>query len=125
MPRRRTTAVSRKELAHYRTHILEALREDGVVCLECGHLYQGLANHLRLHRLTGQAYREKWGYSRGRALIAPAVHDRMSQVAFDRNLPALSPPRILLCSSEGRQQDRHGGVGKPAWSTTTHINRTP
>ena len=95
MPRRRTPVVSRKELAYYRAHILEALREDGVVCLECGHLYQGLANHLRLHGLTGQAYREKWGYDRGTALIPSAFHERLSQHAFDRNLPALGPPDAL------------------------------
>lgn len=78
------------------------------MCLECGHLYEWLANHLRLLGLTGAAYREKWGYSRGTALITPAVHERLSQLAFDRNLPALSPPDAIhkaLAAKQGRSTD--------------------
>ncbi len=90
--RRPAPSVSRKELAHYRAHIREAIRQDGVVCLECGRLLRDLKVHLRLeHALRPEDYREKWGYNRGTALITPALRAILRQRALAQGLPALSP----------------------------------
>ncbi len=57
-------SVSAQELDYYRHHFLEALREEGVVCLECGGLYKTMGRHVAKHGLILDAYREKWGYNR-------------------------------------------------------------
>jgi predicted transcriptional regulator/transposase len=90
VPPRRT--VSAGELEHYRTHIREAVQEDGVVCLECGGVYQFIGKHVRVHGITGAEYREKWGYNRGTGLVSPSLHERKRRIALDRNFGAMSPP---------------------------------
>jgi len=100
----RRRSVSTAELEYDRAHFLEALREDGVVCLECGILYRFLGRHVRRHGLTLDEYREKWGYNRGRALISPDLRDARRQVALAQNaverLPG--PPESLRNLWEGR-----------------------
>jgi len=59
----RRRAVPAEDLAFYRTHAREAVREDGVVCLECGALEGRLGAHVAAHGLTLGAYRAKWGYA--------------------------------------------------------------
>ncbi|HYB72756.1 MAG TPA: MucR family transcriptional regulator [Candidatus Sulfotelmatobacter sp.] len=88
-PRR---AVSPGELQHYRAHIREAMQEGGVVCLECGGVYQFIGSHVRAHGITGAAYREKWGYNRGSGLVSPTLHQRKRHIALARNFGAMSPP---------------------------------
>ena len=95
MPVQRHPIFSAEELSHFRNHILEALREDGVVCLECGALLQAMPSHLRRHGLTIADYREKWGYNRGTALVSPAHYDMLRQKALARNFGALSPPGAI------------------------------
>ena len=57
-------AVPADELAFYRQHAREAVREDGVVCLECGALCWRLGKHVPVHGLSAAEYRAKWGYPR-------------------------------------------------------------
>lgn len=85
--------VSPHELAYYQEHFREAIREDAVVCLECGCLLRELNLHLRLkHELLTDEYRERWGYNRNTALNIPAVSELRRQQALERNLASL-PPR--------------------------------
>jgi predicted transcriptional regulator len=88
-PRR---TVFGQELEYYRGHIREAVQEDGVVCLECGGVYQFIGVHVPVHGITGADYREKWGYNRGSSLVSPTLHERKRQVAMARNFGAMSPP---------------------------------
>jgi DNA-binding CsgD family transcriptional regulator len=87
--------VSDQELSHYRVHFLEALQEDGVVCLECRAVRRALGTHVRQHGLTLDDYREKWGYNRGTALATPAIREKKRQEALARNLGALAPAEAL------------------------------
>ena len=92
-PRRRVTP---KELKYYREHFREAIRQDGVVCLECGGLYKDLTPHLHLaHALATDDYREKWGYNRETGLITPALSEVRRQHAFAIKLPSLGPPDAI------------------------------
>lgn len=64
-------AVSAQELAYYRAHGREAVREDGVVCLECGAVEGRLGSHIAVHAITLAGYRAKWGYPRAARLAVP------------------------------------------------------
>ncbi|MFQ5840101.1 MAG: MucR family transcriptional regulator [Candidatus Methylomirabilales bacterium] len=66
-------------VAYYRTHILEAIREEDVVCLECGGLFRALPSHLRLrHHLLSEDYKAKWGYNRTTGLISKDLSERLA-----------------------------------------------
>ena len=92
---RRRRSVSAQELDYYRTHFLEAIREDGVVCLECGNLLLALARHLTPHGMTLDDYKEKWGYNKGRGLIAPSVSTVLRDHALARDQGARQSPEFL------------------------------
>jgi predicted transcriptional regulator/DNA-binding CsgD family transcriptional regulator len=84
--------VSAPELAYYRAHLREALRADGVVCLECGAIYAMLGHHvLRQHGLPVARYREKWGYNRRTGLVAPGLRERSRQRAVTQLAPRRPP----------------------------------
>ncbi len=80
--------VSPRELEYYRGNLREAIREDGLVCLECGTLHSGLGRHVAVHRLTLRAYRAKWGYARKARLAIPYPLKGVLR-------PAAAPPRAL------------------------------
>ncbi len=101
MPRRR---VSAQELSYYRTHFLEALREDGVVCLECGAIRQFLGHHMGEHHMTIADYREKWGYNRRTALVTPAISAALAQRARAQGLAERSPPGSLAKAVEASRR---------------------
>src|SRR3989304_9791321 len=60
--------VSVENLTYYRDHIQEAIRKDGVVCLECGTVCWRVGKHVEVHGLTAATYRAKWGYGPGTRL---------------------------------------------------------
>ena len=41
--------MSPKKLSYYRTHSREAVKRNGVVCLECGSIFKALGQHLGKH----------------------------------------------------------------------------
>lgn len=87
-------------LASYRTHILEAIGEDAIVCLECGGLYQALPNHLRLtHALPVEEYKAKWGYNRSTGLYCRVLAERFR--AQDEHQDR--QPGTALCSQAPRR----------------------
>jgi len=91
---RRRRSVSDQELDYYRSHFLEAIREDGVVCLECGTLLLALGGHMRIHGVTLDEYKEKWGYNKGRALVVPTTSAVMQAHALARNLGGNYSPEL-------------------------------
>jgi transposase len=102
---RRRRSVSDLELDYYRSHFLEAIREDGVVCLECGVLLLALARHITRHGMTLDDYKEKWGYNKGRGLVAPSVSSVLRGHALARNLGGHYSPELTrkaLESNRGR-----------------------
>ncbi len=95
MGRRRLRTVSAGELAHYRAHFLEAVREDGMVCLECGSILRALPHHVWMHGMTIDEYKAKWGYKRTNPLTVPALVENMRQRALAINLAGYAPPDAL------------------------------
>ena len=70
MTSRRRWMLSRKSLASHRRHSHEAIGEDFIVCLECGGQFLSLVLHVsRIHHMTADEYREKWGYGPLTALM--------------------------------------------------------
>ena len=52
----------------------KAIKENAVVCLECGKAFKVLTKkHLAAHGLTPEQYREKYGYKKGAALCAKGL----------------------------------------------------
>ncbi len=97
--------VSPPELAYYQGHFREAIREDAVVCLECGGLLRDLRNHLaKAHAMLSDAYRDRWGYNRTTALNIPAVSELHRQRALERNLPALVPKGSIYKAQEAQRR---------------------
>ena len=101
MPRR---AVSAQELEYYRAHFREALREDGVVCLECGGLYRALGCHVRAHDLTIVEYRERWGYNRQQTFLARATREALRAVTLARNLGAHGSSDTIRRAQEAKRR---------------------
>ena len=93
--RRLRPSVSSRELVHYRRRFLDALREDGVVCLECGRLLAMLGRHLDTHDLTLDEYRTKWGYNRTTTFAAAHVRRRCRRTALRINLSQYGGRRSL------------------------------
>ena len=111
-PMRRPT-VSPEDLAYYRAYLREAVREDGVVCLECGAVPQFLAPHVGKHGLTIADDRECWGYNRGTALVTAAIRAGLRERARAQGLaahrPPDSPPKAVEASQRLRPPPRREG----------------
>ncbi|MGH7390862.1 MAG: MucR family transcriptional regulator [Candidatus Rokuibacteriota bacterium] len=76
-------------LAYYRTHFLESLRPDAIVCLECGKLRKTLGTHVVfMHDMTLDDYRERWGFNRQAVFIAASSAEKLRRLAFARKLGA-------------------------------------
>jgi|GEM_PF-5735524 len=85
--RLKTPRVS--NLDYYREHFLEAIAEDGVVCLECGEIYRSLGTHVLLrHHVSLDEYRTRWGYNRRQSLIARDLVPKFRAQALVRGFPA-------------------------------------
>lgn len=91
-------------LASYRTHILEAIGEDAIVCLECGGLYQALPNHLRLtHDLPVEDYKARWGYNRSTGLYCRVLAERFRAQAEAVGLGQHGTPERAKQASEAQR----------------------
>lgn len=104
MRRRRRPSVSADELAYYRAHFLEAVREDGILCLECGVLFRFLGHHVWRHGLPIEEYKAKWGYNRGNPMVVPALVEKMRKRALAMNLAAYAPADAFQKAREIRQR---------------------
>ena len=62
------------ELAELRRDPRQAVREEEIVCLECGRAFRQLTNtHLLSHGLTSLDYKREHGYNSGRAMMCHAL----------------------------------------------------
>ena len=74
-----------------------AITEQGIACLICGQRFRHITNtHLRRHALTSDAYKERFGYNRGRPLMVTAV----------RQTHATNAVRLKLAQRIRRRADR-------------------
>ncbi len=97
----------RQRVAYYRAHFLESLRDDGVICLECGALRKMLGTHvLRLHHMRLDDYRERWGFNRQTRFVAPDTAERLRRLALTRELGAYgSRENLAKARAAKRLQD--------------------
>jgi predicted transcriptional regulator len=74
-----TTVPPRAEPA---VDIKRSLRNDHIVCLECGKNFSMLKRHLNTdHQLTPQEYRQKWGLPLTYPIVAPDYAKTRSALA--------------------------------------------
>ncbi len=67
--------------------IKESVRPDYIVCLEDGEKHKMLKRHLRTaHKLTPDAYRERWGLAGDYPLVAPKYTELRSKLAKEIGL---------------------------------------
>jgi predicted transcriptional regulator len=66
----------------------DSIRDDKVVCLECGsELKQLTAKHLQTHGLSPRDYKKKWGFPMAQPLSAKSLTKARSKAARKRGLP--------------------------------------
>lgn len=65
----------------------KAVKENSVVCLECGKAFKVLTKkHLAAHGLTPEEYRSKYGYKKGAPLAAKALQRERRKKMKDMRL---------------------------------------
>jgi len=66
----------------------DSIRENKIVCLECGtEMKQLTRKHLSSHGLTPRDYKKKWGFPMRQSLSAKALSRARSKAAKKRGLP--------------------------------------
>ena len=100
---RRRPAVSPEELAYLRAHFREALRDDGVVCLECGAIRRSMGAHVRMHGLRIAAYRVRWEYGRQNPLVVPDLSELRRRLAIEHSFGGSAPPDALAKALAARR----------------------
>ncbi len=100
---RRRPAVSPEELAYLRAHFRESVRDDGVVCLECGAVRRSMGAHVRMHGLSIKAYRARWGYGRQNPLVVPSLSELRRCLAIEHNSAAWLPSDALAKALAARR----------------------
>lgn len=66
----------------------DSIRDDTVVCLECGAEFKQLtAKHLQTHGLSSREYRNKWGFKLNQSLVGRSISKARSKAAKKRGLP--------------------------------------
>jgi predicted transcriptional regulator len=78
--------------------IKKSVHKNSITCLECGAQFQSMRRHLRTaHRLTPQAYRDKWKLPADYPIVAATYAELRSRMAKEIGLgkrpePASSSP---------------------------------
>jgi hypothetical protein len=99
---------SRRTLSGLRADPRQAVQEDSIHCLVCGGVFRQLTNtHLRSHGLTGDEYKRRFGYNRGRPLMCLALRSLYADRAVRNGLASRIRQRPILAQPELR---RRGGA---------------
>src|SRR5580692_12957054 len=76
-----------EELPTPAVSVRRSVKQDYVVCLDCGHRGKTLRRHIsRQHGLSRDEYRERWGLRNDHPLTAPAYTERRSTMAKELGL---------------------------------------
>lgn len=87
-----------------------AIADEHIVCLVCGRALRQLTNtHLRLHTMTTNDYKARFGYNRGRPLMARTL----LRVYADRAVRNGLADRIRLRPIVMRPELRRRGGARP------------
>jgi len=91
----------------------QAIQEDMIRCLICGHTFRQLTNtHLGGHGLRSAEYKRRFGYNRGRPLMCRALQRLYAERAVRTGLAAQIRVRPILVNPELRAR---GGVRRIAF----------
>ena len=67
--------------------VKKSIRDDHLVCLECGKKFKSLKRHLMSHHgLTPDEYRARWNLKSDYPMVAPAYAERRSKLAKEIGL---------------------------------------
>lgn len=89
-----------------------AIQERWIVCLICGQPFRQLTNtHLRSHRTTALAYKQRFGYNLRRSLMCVTLRRLYTERAIRSGLAARIRHRPIVSDPELR---RRGGLGPMA-----------
>jgi hypothetical protein len=94
-----------EELARYRHDPRLAVREDDIVCLECGASFRQLTNtHILSHGMTSADYKLAYGYNARRALMCHALRRFYTERAVRTGLAERIRRRPIVENPELRRR---------------------
>ena len=65
----------------------KSIRENSVTCLECGQKFKMITKrHLRIHNLTPEEYKEKWGFRKNSSLACKSLQRMRRQKMKDMHI---------------------------------------
>src|SRR5258705_11740228 len=94
-------------LAEYLRDPRRAITEEDVLCLMSGRCFRHLTNtHLRLHGLTSDQYKHRFGYNSPRALMFAAARQTHAATANRLAVPAPIRSRRIPANIDSRTPSR-------------------
>ena len=83
----------------------KSIRENSVTCLECGQKFKMITKrHLRIHNLTPEEYKEKWGFRKNSSLACKSLQRMRRQKMKDMHIGDRR--------KNARKDDSAGGEGE-------------
>lgn len=82
----------------------KSIRENSVTCLECGQKFKMITKrHLRIHNLTPEEYKEKWGFRKNSSLACKSLQRMRRQKMKDMHIwiAARTPERTIPPAGRG------------------------
>jgi predicted transcriptional regulator len=74
--------------------IRQSVRQDYVICLDCGYRAKTLRRHISTrHSLSRDEYLKRWGLRRDHRLTAPAYSEQRSEMAKERGFGRKATPK--------------------------------
>ena len=75
--------------------VRQSVRQDYVVCLDCGFRAKMLRRHIsKQHGLSPDEYLKRWGLRRDHPLTAPAYSEQRSSMAKERGFGRTTAPKL-------------------------------
>lgn len=82
----------------------KSIRENSVTCLECGQKFKMITKrHLRIHNLTPEEYKEKWGFRKNSSLACKSLQRmrRQKMKECTSGIVARTPERTIPPAGRG------------------------
>jgi hypothetical protein len=121
-----TEVRSHEELALYRIDPRRAVREDDIVCLECGESFRQLTNtHLFGHGMASGDYKATYGYNLRRALMCHALRRLYTERAVRTQLAQRIRRRPIVENPELRRRAGRRTIVREELLTRCDVQRRP
>lgn len=83
--------------------IRSSIKQDSIVCLECGAKFKALKRHLGSdHGLTPADYRRRWALAADYPMVSPAYSETRKQLALKIGLGRKPAPKVATKSATPR-----------------------